>query len=341
MRIQIFALLPCLAAVSLAAPQGGAPAAQVAAFDRLVGQWTGSGTVTMVPGAEPLPWTSDASIRKVLEGHFLLEELQVDIGEGMPPLEMRILYGWDASNERYVQYAASNMGAGTVSEILWPDADTMVAMSTGAEMGMIVTQRSVTNLKDGEFTMRIDRAVGAGEFFPHVEGTYRLQESVEAAASRGAQAPAAPSGDLSDLKPMVGTWDVSGSMVPAPGAEKMTFTGTETVEPAVGGNALFHHVVGEGGGMQYEAYGLTWRDPRKDCFVFAWADNMGDCTAEQGYLAGPGTLVTTSSGSYRGLPYAHRGILELGEGTMKVTADRYTGTEPGLRMFEATYVRKQ
>ena len=50
------------------------PASELSAFKSFLGNWQGSGTVTMVPGAPPMTWTCKSTWQYVLGGHFLREE---------------------------------------------------------------------------------------------------------------------------------------------------------------------------------------------------------------------------------------------------------------------------
>ena len=97
----------------------GAPAKQLAKFGRLIGDWTGKGSLSM-PGLGEMPWTSTSRVRKVLGGHFVRDDTTIDFGGAMPgKLQMITFLGWDKERERYVQLNANNMGGVEITQIHW------------------------------------------------------------------------------------------------------------------------------------------------------------------------------------------------------------------------------
>ena len=115
------------------------PAPELQKFNRLVGNFEGSGTASMVPGAPAGGWTSQSTYKWILGGHFLQEDTRVDIaamGEmKMPPMFFRSFYGWNRENKKYMSCSIGNMGPAEIAEIHWSDNDTMIVVNTGIEEG--------------------------------------------------------------------------------------------------------------------------------------------------------------------------------------------------------------
>ena len=86
---------------SVAAAQEAPPVAkQMSKCEALVGNWEGSGFVRAMPGMPEMPWTSTTTVKKILDGHFIIDQTKIEI-EGMPvPLVMTSVTGWDSANCR-------------------------------------------------------------------------------------------------------------------------------------------------------------------------------------------------------------------------------------------------
>ncbi len=75
------------------------------------------------------------------------------------------------------------------------------------------------------------------------------------------------------LEQFAGTWDVSATFWPAPGAPPVTFTGTADHKMILGGRYLQQQVKAEMMGMSFEGMGLWGYDNLKKEHISTWADN--------------------------------------------------------------------
>ena len=332
----LFTLAPavCLAATALA--QGPQPAKELAPYKALVGHWEGSGTVNPGPGMT-LEWTATIDFQPILGGHFYQEDLNVDLGEDMPPYQARTIHGWDSEGGRYIQFGIDSDGSGVLSEMHWAGHVLVGSRTMVDEMsGQVMTTRNTAEVADGKWTIDMRRAVAGGDESAFVQGvmerTAERAQPIDASAVRaGGLSP-----DLADLRPLVGKWNVTGQVRP-PGMDPMDVTATETITPVFGGSALLSHVVGQPG--DYQEFYLLWHDGGR--IHHAAVNNMGHFLAAEGKVSGD-NLVMVHSGTAYGEPIAERYVIEMADGALsKTTAHRFTGTGEAEVSFQATYTRAE
>ncbi len=101
------------------------PAKELAKLSRLIGHFKGQGTAKHSPDQPASNWTSITHCRKVLGGHFLREDVRIDMGEEKPaPLMFRTFYGVDQNNKRFTYQSIGNMGHAEKGELTESGADT-------------------------------------------------------------------------------------------------------------------------------------------------------------------------------------------------------------------------
>jgi len=321
-----------------------APAPELRALAPMVGTWTGSGTAKMGPDDPGMAWTATTRAEWILDGHALREVTRVDFGEAVPGgIAMLSLTAFERESGRLVQYNASSMGGLFVADLVAvPQPGVVVSAKSGRMDGQATVDRSITRIQGSAMTLSMERAIDGGPTFVHVQGSF--QKSADAGASVDASAPRADGLDasLAALRPMLGTWDVSGTWCEAPGAE-MKVTGVDTIVPILGGHALEIATTGtaEDSPFQYQAIGLTGWNAAEGTYHQAWVDNMGVCGHADLRDVGGGRFVSVRAGVQDGVPYADRSVLVCKDGLLSAaTSDRF-GEGPPLRMFDATYVKRR
>ncbi|MFH0946362.1 MAG: DUF1579 family protein [Planctomycetota bacterium] len=326
------------------------PAPEVQKFAGLVGTWEGSGSVMMSPDGEASEWTSASTYRWVLGGHFLREDTVIR-GEGMGEgMAFRGLMGWDRENKRYISYSLSNMGVLNTTEVHWTADDTMVSVSNSMEGSEPAVDRWVTHLGKGALRFTGHRAVGAGEFFLHVQGEGKRvsTEVKEIPTVQGAFMPEAISGaeEMKRIGVIAGKYQMKGWVIPAAGADPMQISGSETIEPIYGGTALEVVTVGDPApefpDMTYEGMGwFAWNqhDQRYDT---VFLNSMGELGRGPCWWSGNSTLIMTMESLYQGQPMVGNYIMELGEGGRLKSSFGHSimGDSEPQKTFEATYIAK-
>ena len=103
----VFCTAVAMVASTVLAQEDGAmgppkPAKELEKFSRLIGYWKGEGTSKGGPDQPEGKWTSTSHVRKVLDGHFLREDLRIDgVGEGWPgPIQFISFMGYDGGARR-------------------------------------------------------------------------------------------------------------------------------------------------------------------------------------------------------------------------------------------------
>ena len=195
------------------------PAKELAKYQKLIGSWEGSGQVWMEAGATPTAWTASSTCKEILGGFFFQEDTEVDLGgEFTTPLQMRALHGFDNERQSYIMYGVSNNGIGNAEQAYWV-GDTLVVSGSGLdpESGLPYVDRTLIKYGKDSYDLEIDRAVGDGDFFTHVSGTFKRAKTAKAGFAREAsfmQMPVAPA--MGSLGKICGKFDIVGSMIPMP-----------------------------------------------------------------------------------------------------------------------------
>jgi hypothetical protein len=328
---------------SLALTQGQPTVpAELSKFDRLIGNWEGTGTAMMGPDGPAAPWTASSTIKKVLDGFFLQEDVVIDLGEVMPmPIVFRTFYAYDQQTQKYMTLSVGNMGAPTASQIHWADDNTMVSVDATMEGGQFMQDRWVTKLEKDVISFKGFRSPGAGPTFPHIEGRMTRTKTAftpPAPAQVPSGAPANP--EMAQLLRMAGKYRLDGWFRPVAEMEPMTIGATETYAPIFGSSILEMNTVGDdnpafGVYKAWSAYGFSdW----KKSFVAIHLNNMGEMASTEGRFV-DGHLVFTHSSFRMGVPSLSRSIFTFDSNgkLAKLSAHGMTGASAPLHEFEATY----
>ncbi len=324
------------------------PAKELAKYSRMLGYWEGSGTVVEELGGTPNKWTSTSHVRKVLDDHFIREDMSVVIeGEQFTtPLQMVSFYGFDQNDQRYMSHGLNNMGSAEAAEVTWKDANTMVVASTSIEQGQYVVERWTTTLGDGEISFVGHRAVGSGDFFVHVKGSAKRvgdkPTNKVMDASHAFMTKASP--EIGKLKSMVGTFRFEGEMLMMPGEPMVPVSGESVGEMIFGGTALLTEVHGDPiDGYAYHGwYVMVWNERDKH-YVSMGLNNMGEAAMESGkWVNGTELVMTNNRPYYGGIPSAHSGIMTVAkDGSLKsYSSHSIIGTNKPVKSFEVMYTRK-
>lgn len=340
--------IPSLLALLLAAPfaraQAPAPAPEMQQLAPLVGSWKGAGEVVMAPDAEPLAWTSVSEVCWILGGHFLREDLRVDVdAEDVPgPLRFVTIYGWDARLGQPVVVGVANAGASGPATMRRIDEHTFVGVSAMMERGAPVSERWISRVEGDELTLRIDRASGDGPFYTHVRGRSKRFEGVLAGLREDASALEPRDEHLAFWEPTIGAHDSTGTWQRDPDSPEVELHGTASFAWALGGAALEGRFRDEGEGSPFEALSLTWWDPERQCFALFAANSAGESDLSEGRVLGPGLAVFTSSSVAGGTPGADRVTISFDEetGAMEVAVDRMQGDRPTHRSYTGRTTRR-
>ncbi len=329
------------------------PAAELVRYERLLGEWAGKGTVHLEPGQPGLAWTMKMSFRKALGGHFYEENGEIKFAdESMPLMRGRALYGYDREQKRFVVIGANSFMGVILREIHWGSGEEMIIVSSGVEQGVPYADREVMTVGKDVIQFRVDRSAGAQPTFVHVQGSFE-RTAAQAPPATPAEAAMAmpavmPNGELAKLSRMIGNWKIQGTMVPMPGAGEMPISGTESVTLGFDGNILTSHVVGDPspamGGGHYEAIGFVGWDAERNCFEYAYADNMGTSGILDGRATSPNEIVYTLATPMMGAPSTTRSITHFTDDPthpITITSDRLHGGMPAYREFSAKYSPKQ
>jgi hypothetical protein len=335
--------LVCLATPVLAAQEEQLqPAEELAAFETMLGHWEGRGTVVMAPGTDGLPWTATIDVRRILDGHAVQEQVTVNLGEGMPPMEMQSIYAFESESGELINFGVGSMGGNAGGNCKWLDRGTLISTGSGYEDGQWFTDRATSKFTQDTWTFDIQRMLATGPAFEHLAGTFKktAREGAAKEASARADKLAEP---LARLEPLIGKWKLEGSMIPMPGMERVPISGSETYRPVYEGQAVEVRVRGDkapGSDFEYKALGFLFMDEHAGCYQFGYVSNMGDAGAAETRWTDDGALVTTHAGTSMGAPMVERSMAKMtDDGGMHVTMDRMLGSGKSERTFEARYTR--
>lgn len=350
MRHTTLPALTLLSAITLVAapaaqPPDMSPAKQVKQFEKLIGTWEGSGKVSHGAGMPAEKWTAKSSADWALGGHFVREDVSIKMPSMPNPLEIINLYGWDRENERYVQLEINNIGVARLLEVHFTADGKMITGGKSMMMGEPVVERWVSEFADGEVSFIGQQAEGAGPFYEMVSGSMKRTEAkaADVAIADAAFVPEmvfAQTAAIGKLAGAVGDYKMKGWFVPAPGADKMEFTGAETVHRIFGGSVI--EMVTKGDPMpgmpDYEGLGWMSWDDHKKCYNMIYANNMGEVAMQEGRKLG-NKIIMTSAGLYQGQPTAGRGVIELeADGSFgSSTGHHIMGDAEPVQVFEGVY----
>lgn len=222
---------PVLAQEDMGFPK---PAKELEKFSRLIGYWQGEGTSRSGPGTPMSKWTSSSHIRKVLDGHFLREDLRIDSDGWQTPLQFIQFYGYDQHKKRFIGIGISNMGSAELGEITFQDDNTMIQTSAKLKQGKRVVERWVTKFgDDGKISFVGHEAIGDGDWFVHAQGTStRIDGEPKAKIVDASHAfMASPTAEMGKLKGLIGTYRFNGEILIMPGTPMRPISGESITEP--------------------------------------------------------------------------------------------------------------
>ena len=322
----------------------------LAKFAKLLGDWDGAGTVQMQPGMPKMDWTSHGTLSVVLDGKFILNEMELDFGGVIPRIFYRTYYGYDASRDELVCFSVGNTGQMSVSDrAYWADDETLVVVELVEQDGVEMISRSITTFKDGVHRYRWESATGAQPFELMIEGTMQRSEtsfqiSAEDGANSFMQVPApAP---MQKLARMAGQYVMEGDYHMFPGQPPIPVASNETIKAVFGGHVLMFHSDGipnpATDNFEYEAFAYMVWDPTRGKFRQFWLNNMGECSSHEHGMVGENLLVSTRARWQLDTPEAVRGTLELDENgvPVRVWMDRLLSTDQPKRAFSGTYKKR-
>lgn len=335
-------LVIIILAASLSAQQAPpSPAPQLDRLKPLVGQWQGSGTADMHPGAPPAKWTCASTYAFALGGFWLQCDTSIEF-EGMPQgMRFREYLGWDVETGRYVNVTASNTGEVTLAPVVFTADDTMVLAISRIAEGAPQLERSVTRIGKDEMSFTITFVNGAEPAHEGVKGTLKrvAKAAPKALESCGAFMPAAA--EMARLARMGAEYDVRGQMVMMPGQPAMKIQGRDSVTSLFDGGIVRVLTTGTAEGMpgKYEAAVYYAWDPAQKCYIGVMVSNMGEVGQTQARFVGDDKFVATFAGTMQGTPMVNSTVLQLdADGKARhVTSHCISGAEPPFEGFRADY----
>lgn len=309
------------------------PAPELARFDRLLGDFTGSGEVWRAPDAPPVEWNATVHTRKVLAGHFVCADMTVEFpNEDRVPLRFLTFWGWDESRARFLEYAVTSEGEVTAKEPRW-QGDALLTVTTRIEAEEPVLERWTITLSGDGYALAVERAVGAGPLHAHARGVFR--RAAEPQPAPPLDAPPQPSdafAEIVSLQSLVGSYRLTGEVQPVHQERPVPIRGTAEARLLFGGAALELRIRGdaEEGERAYESWTALGYDPHDRCFRTFGLDSRGTSGSAECVSTGR-ALVFTGSRMLYGQPLVERTVLERGDGgaLVRMTAHAvYGGNEP-------------
>ncbi len=347
--LYLLCLLPC---AGLPAQEIPKPPTQLAKFDRLLGHWSGSGTMISEPGATPITWNATTRMQKVLGGQFVRRSLTADFGNAREPITGLAFLGFDPQTNKFVSGNLSSMAPGFTAEITWRDANTLISLNTRILGNVRIVERFITTIGDGQYSIVGERALDGGNFSPYVKGSYRkiqpsatveavfrVEQPSDLAAARGAAA----SPQIAKIAGMIGTYKIDGSVIPAPGDTKRAISGNINCTLGLRGTAVELKVKGNATAEMpaRNAYiAFTW-DAAENCYRILFANNLGQLNSNEGRFVGD-QMIITGTQVQDGKPMVARSVLTFGEdGSLgTVTTHSILGANDPVLTFSARYTKQ-
>ncbi|MBL8749269.1 MAG: DUF1579 family protein [Planctomycetes bacterium] len=321
------------------------PAPQLKKLEPLVGNWHGTGTATFGPGAPPTKWSARGTFRKALGDFWIREDFRIDF-EGSPaPLVMRHYWGWDRENGQYVAVSAANTGVVHIEDVTVLPDGTLLQMTRLHQNGAPFAQRSTLKVVGDELVHTVDMLMAQGPSLSIVDGRFaRGGDGFDGAWDTAAFDSTVVGESITRLGKCAGEYELTGEVVPAPGAPVMKIRGTDTFRPVFGGAVMHGSTVGNAEGVpgQYEGEVFWAWDEGKKCLVGAYVSSFGEFSTMDAWFAKDGALLSTSHGTMRGEPMVQRMVMQMdAEGRPKsVLSHVILGDAPPFESFRATYVKK-
>ncbi len=326
------------------------PPKELARYEKLVGNWEGSGLVRLERTSDPVKWTSRSTCKKVVGGWAYQEDMRIDMAiEGAPPLLFRSYYGYDAATQQYRVMSFSNAGSPSMQRILWVDDDTLVGSQAMTEDSQAVLEVWRTHfIEDDTYIFRIERNVAGSGFFIHVSGTMnRGGKGFEVIDDSLNDALEEPPPAMKRLHDDTGTWIMrKGSVIPMPGMPAMAISGKETISRILGGHIQHGHIVGDpapGSPFVYEGHVYVGWSDQDHCYKSFTLGNSGEFMVENAHILDDGSVVFVSTGVLAGQPMVNRTILRYQKNgaAMHIRTTRIVGASQPEFSFEGFFEKSK
>ena len=349
MNTKLFTLTLPLLLTSVLASQDAppTPSPKLKAFERLVGEWVGSGSYTR-PETGTQPWSGKIRCEKVLNGFAFKEKTEIDVGVGSPYLFDKY-YGIDMATGEALRIGVGNGGDPMkVGSLMWVDSDTLVETNSGFFGEMPFVERTIWSFTDAGYSFKVQTAFGDGPMSTMIEGDFKradkpLKWSPDGAFAMGQPAPA----EMAAVRKLAGDYTTKGWYdmdLPDGNSMKMNLTGVDTITPRFGGNMVEFKTVGRSDMNPDEEYVsimlVTW-DPAKKHYRCVAMDNMGMLTEMQLHRAGEDSFSMHALHPWMGKPMMGRSVMTFGKAGPKVMEGHtmYGADEP-KHSFHMEYTPK-
>ena len=256
------------------------PPEELGRFEPLLGNWQTEGTYRV--GDMEVPWTARNTMRKILNGHAIEDDLVVEMRDGDQVYEYvsKTWYGWSRDQGSYWLLSIDNFGKVTRADVAWPEDGTLVSASTvvDRDTGQISIERSVNSYEGDTTQFQMVRLRGSAAPETVLEGKGRKGgEDVVVQPEQLAKGPGEAPEEMLAVKGMAGKYAVEGKVVPFPGVPPVEIAANETVHSLANGALLLMHIEGTkpAGPQTYEAWGILAWHPQTRSHVSYFIDNMG------------------------------------------------------------------
>jgi hypothetical protein len=145
-----------------------------------------------------------------------------------------------------------------------------------------------------------------------------------------AQEPAAPASQLQKFQPLIGNWELSGTMRATPDAPETPWTARESNQWALGGHFVHQEVVIKfGGGMPDLAFTnfLGW-DNENGGYVSFGAGNQGMVAKNDVHFSDDNTMLIARTAVVEGQLIVEREVVRIGDGTYTFEINTAMGDGP-------------
>jgi len=341
-------LVAIFCAAATVAQNPFAPVKQLRKYDILVGSWDGKGTAGGSPNAERIPWTSKSSYEWVLGGHFLRETTRIEFDNEAftAPLQVICFYGWDRGRKSYMSCSTFNYGKIDIDKIDFR-GNTMTVVQSGTDRGRPFMARWTSSIAGDRMTLNSQRAEGNDAVFTHVKGVMNrtsAKPSTVTVSDASFMVPQAAQ-VMQRLAPMAGTYRFKGTMIPAPGAPEMSFSGTDTCNSIFGG--MIFEVTSQGdptpqmGNFPWQGLNYFAWDEANGGLVNFSMNNMGGFQHGRSWWTDQG-LIGVQATRQGGVPTVMRSVLLTDDAgaIAKIWLHSTTGASDPVKSFEATYTKK-
>ncbi|GEM_PF-2903468 len=320
------------------------PAPEMKKLEPMLGHFEGEGFFVGEAGGPRMPWKAVSVVRKVLGGHWQVEDTVIEFeARGLPKLYFHTYTGWDRERKRYVIYMTGNTGRADRMDLEILGDGRILTSSSMIEEGKRVLEWNLSEYDDKGFRFVDKRSVDGADPFVSIQGRFLRVGKVEAEFVDAAFPTPKPVPELAALRGIAGKYRLKGAVIPMPGMEEMPISGVQTVRSVFSGRVLFFESIGDPmQGFRYRDFATLAWDPEIRSFRLFFVNNVG----EHGFFRSrfdpkTRTLVSFSSGPMMGRLAAHRSEMRLAEdGSILSSSDvLLLGNLDPYTAFKAAYER--